>query len=85
MIFPTSERSLREEVQEEPFIVPLAVPYTAGPSMLATVLFMSSEPERWPVWLGAVVLAWPRRRRFCISRAICGSCWAIGDSRRWNG
>ena len=59
MIFPTSERSLREEVQEEPFIVPLAVPYTAGPSMLATeLLFMSSEPERWPVWLGAVVLAW---------------------------
>ena len=27
--------------------------------MLATeLLFMSSEPHRWPVWLGAVVLAW---------------------------
>jgi small neutral amino acid transporter SnatA (MarC family) len=59
MIFPTNERSLREEVQGEPFVVPLAVPYTAGPSMLATeLLFMSREPERWPVWLGAVVLAW---------------------------
>jgi multiple antibiotic resistance protein len=59
MIFPTSERSLREEVQGEPFVVPLAVPYTAGPGMLATeLLFMSREPERWPVWLGAVVLAW---------------------------
>jgi multiple antibiotic resistance protein len=59
MIFPTSERSLREEVQGEPFVVPLAVPYTAGPSMLATeLLFMSREPERWPVWLGAVILAW---------------------------
>ena len=59
MIFPTSERSLREDVQEEPFVVPLAVPYTAGPSMLATeLLFMSREPERWPVWLGAVALAW---------------------------
>ena len=59
MIFPTSERSLREEVRDEPFVVPLAVPYTAGPGMLATeLLFMSSEPERWPVWLGAVVLAW---------------------------
>lgn len=59
MIFPTAERSLHEEVQEEPFVVPLAVPYTAGPSMLATeLLFMSREPERWPVWLGAVVLAW---------------------------
>ena len=59
MIFPTAERSLHEEVQEEPFVVPMAVPYTAGPSMLATeLLFMSREPERWPVWLGAVVLAW---------------------------
>jgi multiple antibiotic resistance protein len=59
MIFPTSERSLREEVEGEPFVVPLAVPYTAGPSLLATeLLFMSREPERWPVWLGAVVLAW---------------------------
>jgi multiple antibiotic resistance protein len=59
MIFPTNERSLREEVEGEPFVVPLAVPYTAGPSMLATeLLFMSREPERWPVWLGAVVLAW---------------------------
>jgi multiple antibiotic resistance protein len=59
MIFPTSEHSLREEVRGEPFVVPLAVPYTAGPSMLATeLLFMSSEPDRWPVWLGAVVLAW---------------------------
>ena len=28
MIFPTRERSLREEVREEPFVVPLAVPYT---------------------------------------------------------
>jgi small neutral amino acid transporter SnatA (MarC family) len=59
MIFPTSERSLREDVVGEPLVVPLAVPYTAGPSMLATeLLFMSREPDRWAVWLGAVVLAW---------------------------
>lgn len=59
MIFPSGERTLREEVEGEPFIVPLAVPYTAGPSTLATeLLLMSREPERWPLWLGAVVLAW---------------------------
>lgn len=59
MIFPSHERSLREEVEGEPFVVPLAVPYTAGPSTLATeLLLMSKEPERWPVWLGAVALAW---------------------------
>jgi multiple antibiotic resistance protein len=59
MVFPTSDRTLREEVAGEPFVVPLAVPYTAGPSMLATeLLFMTREPARWPVWLGAVCLAW---------------------------
>ncbi|HEU4525780.1 MAG TPA: MarC family protein [Gemmatimonadales bacterium] len=59
MIFPSQERSLREEVDGEPFVVPLAVPYTAGPSALATeLLLVTGEPERWPVWLGAVVLAW---------------------------
>lgn len=59
MIFPTTDRSLREEVYEEPFVVPLAVPYTAGPAVLATeLLLMSREPDRWPVWLAAVCLAW---------------------------
>jgi multiple antibiotic resistance protein len=59
MVFPTSETSLREQVNDEPFIVPLAIPYTAGPSAMATtLLFMSTEPQRWPVWLGAVCLAW---------------------------
>jgi multiple antibiotic resistance protein len=59
MIFPTGEFTLREEVREEPFVVPLAIPYTAGPSVLATeLLLMSQEPERWPVWLAAVGLAW---------------------------
>ena len=59
MIFPTAERSLREEVEEEPFIVPLAVPYTAGPSVLATqLLLISRESGRWLVWLLAVCLAW---------------------------
>ncbi len=59
MIFPSSDRSLHEDVQDEPFIVPLAVPYTAGPSALATVLLLTSrEPARWPEWLLALVLAW---------------------------
>lgn len=59
MIFPTSERTLREPVPDEPFIVPLAVPYTAGPSVLATeLILMSQEPDRWPVWLLAILLAW---------------------------
>jgi MarC family membrane protein len=59
MIFPTKDNSLREDIAGEPFVVPLAVPYTAGPSVLATELILvSREPERWPVWLAAVCLAW---------------------------
>jgi multiple antibiotic resistance protein len=59
MIFPTPATSLREDIEGEPFIVPLAVPYTAGPSALATeLLLISGEPDRWAVWLGAVLLAW---------------------------
>ena len=59
MIFPTPERKLEERIQDEPFVVPLAVPYTAGPSVLATeILFMSQDPARWPIWLLVVGLAW---------------------------
>ena len=59
MIFPSGERSMREEVEGEPFVVPLAIPYVAGPSAFATeLLLMSREPERWPVWLAALLLAW---------------------------
>jgi multiple antibiotic resistance protein len=59
MIFPSRDTSLREDVQGEPFIVPLAVPYVAGPSALATeLLLMSREPDRWPEWLCALGLAW---------------------------
>ena len=59
MIFPTSERTLRERVTEEPFVVPLAIPYTAGPSALATeLLLMSRDSDRWATWLAAILLAW---------------------------
>jgi multiple antibiotic resistance protein len=59
MIFPTPERPLQEDVADEPFIVPLAIPYVAGPSALATeLLLMSREPERWSEWLIALVAAW---------------------------
>ena len=38
MVLPSAESPLREEVLEEPLVVPLAIPYTAGPSMPATEL-----------------------------------------------
>lgn len=57
LIFPAAH--LREATidGQEPFIVPLAIPYLAGPSALATVmLLVSQEPElRWQ-WIAALVV-----------------------------
>lgn len=59
MVFPIRGATTQEDLDGEPFIVPLAIPYVAGPSVLAVeLLFMSDEPERWPVWLLAVTAAW---------------------------
>jgi multiple antibiotic resistance protein len=59
MVFPRPGASVGEEVAGEPFIVPLAIPYVAGPSALASVLLiMNQEPERWAEWLSALFLAW---------------------------
>lgn len=59
MIFPSHNSGLQQDVEGEPFIVPLAIPYVAGPSAMATaLLMMSREPERWLDWLLAVLIAW---------------------------
>jgi multiple antibiotic resistance protein len=59
MIFPANKHSLTEQVSGEPFVVPLAIPYVAGPSALATlILIMNRQPNRWPQWLVALVAAW---------------------------
>ena len=58
MIFPPVIRE-REEVALEPFIVPLATPLIAGPSVLATLLVLvSSQPEAMGRWLVALLSAW---------------------------
>lgn len=60
MIFPQQHGTLAEEpVDAEPFVVPLAIPFVAGPSALATVmLVVNRDPLRWPEWLAALVVAW---------------------------
>ncbi|MGA4669040.1 MarC family protein [Propionibacteriaceae bacterium Y1923] len=60
MVFPTPEKNLHEPVNGEPFIVPLAVPYLAGPSLLATLILVSNSgpATHWPWWLLALGVAW---------------------------
>lgn len=62
MVFPSPGGVFGEDVEEAssaPILVPLAVPLIAGPSALASVLFiMNEDPTRWLEWLGALLLAW---------------------------
>ncbi|MBS0387385.1 MAG: hypothetical protein JSR15_02805 [Proteobacteria bacterium] len=74
MVFPSPEHPLAETIRGEPFLVPLAIPYVAGPSTLATLLLlMSREPQRWPEWLLALTCAW------LVSAAILVLGGKIGD------
>lgn len=61
MVFPEigQRPELVEAEEEEPFIVPLAVPMIAGPSAVAALLLLvSRDPQRLLVWWGAMTLAW---------------------------
>ncbi|HLA86101.1 MAG TPA: MarC family protein [Thermoguttaceae bacterium] len=59
MVFGGSEQLFAYSGDREPFIVPLATPYVAGPSAIAVVLLlMGQDPSRWPEWLAAVIVAW---------------------------
>lgn len=58
MIFPPSKREA-EDAPLEPFIVPLATPMIAGPSVLATLLVLvSTHPDQTSRWLLALLIAW---------------------------
>ncbi len=60
MIFPSAGGVMgNEDEDEEPFIVPLAIPMIAGPSLLATlILQVESNPEHFDTVLIAVLVAW---------------------------
>lgn len=59
MIFPHGKKNGDQELEGEPFLVPLAIPFIAGPSSLASVmLLMSQDPTRWQDWLAALGIAW---------------------------
>ena len=59
MVFPSRGQESAMEFEGEPFLVPLAIPLIAGPSMLAVLLlFASAAPKEWPTLLLAAILAW---------------------------
>ena len=59
MIFPPPHdpnESLPHDT--EPFIVPLAVPLVAGPSVLAAVMIYAKQEDSSLIMVGAIMLAW---------------------------
>ncbi|MDB6079081.1 MAG: rane protein [Akkermansiaceae bacterium] len=59
MVFPVRSVLGGEKDDEEPFIVPLAVPLIAGPSSIALLLLTASRHPEALSWIGAaVVIAW---------------------------
>ncbi|MEH6530496.1 MAG: YhgN family NAAT transporter [Photobacterium frigidiphilum] len=59
MIFPQPGGVTGLAAGEEPFLVPMAIPMIAGPSVLASLLLLSNQdPTRIWDWVLAVLLAW---------------------------
>jgi len=59
MIFLGAKDIFETEISGEPFVVPLATPFIAGPSAVATVMLISaSDTARILDWLIAVLIAW---------------------------
>ncbi len=59
MIFPSAGSITGLAAGEEPFIVPLAIPLIAGPTVIATLLLLSSQnPSQLLELSAAVMLAW---------------------------
>lgn len=60
MIFPEQEgNNSGFSNEEEPFLVPLAIPLVAGPSVLATLLLLSHQhPNHINLLIIALIIAW---------------------------
>jgi multiple antibiotic resistance protein len=59
MIFPDHGSPSGEQIDGEPFVVPLAIPFVAGPSALATLLLLQSAPSVTSASLMiAMTIAW---------------------------
>jgi len=72
MIFPGDASLSGEQIEGEPFVVPLAIPLVAGPSALATLLLLQSARGSTPGSLMiALTIAWT------ISGAILLSSTAL--------
>ena len=57
MIFPTNQGMFGDNIEDEPLIVPLAIPAVAGPSIMAVLMLTATN---WPLvdLLACITIAW---------------------------
>ncbi|HKO62369.1 MAG TPA: YhgN family NAAT transporter [Pyrinomonadaceae bacterium] len=70
MIFPPERGSRAEQPEGEPFIVPLAIPMIAGPSILAALLLLQSGPNTTTELLIALTIAWGLSAAILLSSTL---------------
>lgn len=59
MIFPNADGLMGAQPDGEPFLVPIAIPMIAGPSVLAMLILMTqSTPGEMKNWFFALIIAW---------------------------
>jgi len=71
MVFPSRRGVLGDQLEGEPFIVPLAILLIAGPSALATLLLLvNSDPTNMLNWLTVLLIAWALTAVILLSAPI---------------
>jgi len=58
ILFPASNSLRANWPKGEPFVIPLAVPLIAGPSLLATIMMLAHLESSQPAMLIAILIAW---------------------------
>jgi len=58
ILFPTLRSPRANLPEEEPFIIPLAIPLIAGPSLLATIMLFAHMESSQEIMLAAIFIAW---------------------------
>jgi multiple antibiotic resistance protein len=58
ILFPNLTNIRDKLPKEEPFIIPLAIPLIAGPSVLATIMLYAHMEQSQPVMLFSILCAW---------------------------
>jgi small neutral amino acid transporter SnatA (MarC family) len=85
MIFPSGTTASKDSLAGEPFLVPLAVPLFAGPSVLATLLLLQrSAPGNTPILVVALTIPGQGALSFCLHPRSSIEYSASGVLSRWS-